>query len=45
MVKKIVVRRANAGEKMKTLDGQDRELATSDLLIADAEQAVAIARV
>lgn len=42
---KIVVRRANAGEKMKTLDGQDRELATSDLLIADAEQAVAIAGV
>ncbi len=42
---KIVVRRAQSGEKLKTLDGQERELLASDLLIADAEQGVAVAGV
>ena len=41
----IVVRRAKLGEKLKTLDGQERELLASDLLIADAEQGVAVAGV
>jgi phenylalanyl-tRNA synthetase beta chain len=34
----IVVRLAEAGEKMETLDGVERELAASDLLICDAER-------
>ncbi|HEY7149228.1 MAG TPA: phenylalanine--tRNA ligase subunit beta [Gaiellaceae bacterium] len=40
---KIVVRRANPGETIRTLDGVDRKLEASDLVIADAERAVAIA--
>jgi phenylalanyl-tRNA synthetase beta chain len=40
---KIVVRRARPGETIRTLDGIDRKLAESDLVIADAERAVAIA--
>jgi phenylalanyl-tRNA synthetase beta chain len=34
----IVVRRAEAGEKMETLDGVERELGPDDLLICDAER-------
>ncbi len=40
---RIVVRRAAPGERMRTLDGVDRELDPRDLLIADAERAIAIA--
>jgi phenylalanyl-tRNA synthetase beta chain len=42
---RIVVRRARAGEKMKTLDGIERELTPTTLVIADAQQAVAVAGV
>ena len=40
---KIIVRRARPGEQLRTLDGVDRALEESDLLIADAERGVAIA--
>lgn len=42
---KIIVRKAADGEKMQTLDGQDRELDSSMLVIADEERAVAVAGV
>ena len=41
----IVVRPARAGESIRTLDGQMRELAGDMLVIADAERPVAIAGV
>jgi phenylalanyl-tRNA synthetase beta chain len=40
---RIVVRRAASGEKVRTLDGAERELDWRDLVIADAERAVALA--
>jgi phenylalanyl-tRNA synthetase beta chain len=40
---RIVVRRARAGETIRTLDGVERRLEERDLVIADAERAVAIA--
>ncbi|MBV8064566.1 MAG: phenylalanine--tRNA ligase subunit beta [Actinobacteria bacterium] len=40
---RIVVRRAAKGEKIRTLDGVERALTTEDLMIADAERAVALA--
>ncbi len=40
---RIVVRRANRGEALVTLDGNVRELDSSMLLIADAERGVALA--
>ena len=39
----IGVRRAKKGEKLRTLDGQERELEPEDLLITDGERPIAIA--
>jgi phenylalanyl-tRNA synthetase beta chain len=43
--RRIVVRRARPGEKMRTLDGVERTLAKEMCVIADAARAVAIAGV
>ncbi len=40
---RIVVRRARPGERLRTLDGVERELTAADLMIADAERSVALA--
>jgi phenylalanyl-tRNA synthetase beta chain len=42
---KIVVRRARAGEKMVAIDGTEHTLVDTDLVIADAAKAVALAGV
>jgi phenylalanyl-tRNA synthetase beta chain len=42
---RIVVRRASAGDEIRTLDGDVRRLDAADLVIADAKRAVAIAGV
>ena len=42
---KIIVRRAEEGEVIKTLDEQDRKLISDDLVIADGGRAVAVAGV
>lgn len=41
----IIVRQAKAGEKITTIDGEERELTPEMLVIADPKQAVAIAGV
>ena len=41
----VRVRRATAGEKLAALDGETRALDASDLVIADAERAIALAGV
>ena len=41
--RRIVVRRAKKGERLVTLDGIERELAPSDVVVADAERAVSLA--
>jgi phenylalanyl-tRNA synthetase beta chain len=43
--RRIVVRRARDGETLETLDGIERELVSSDLIIADETRAVALAGV
>lgn len=43
--RKIIVRNANDGEKITTLDGQERNLDSSMLVISDCNKAVAIAGV
>jgi phenylalanyl-tRNA synthetase beta chain len=40
---RIVVRRAQPGETIRTLDGVERKLEPEDLMIADAERSVALA--
>ena len=41
----LVVRMANEGEKLTTLDEQERELSTNDIVIADSEKAIGLAGV
>jgi phenylalanyl-tRNA synthetase beta chain len=41
----VRVRRASDGERLRTLDDQDRELSANDLVIADAERPIALAGV
>ena len=42
---RIIVRRARAGETLKTLDGVERKLTTEDLVVADARKPVGLAGV
>src|SRR4029079_2356080 len=42
---RIVVRRANPGETLRTLDGTERARLPADLLITDGERAVALAAI
>ncbi|HTW59270.1 MAG TPA: phenylalanine--tRNA ligase subunit beta [Terriglobales bacterium] len=42
---KIIVRKARAGEVLKTLDGVERKLTTEDLVVCDAKKPVGLAGV
>lgn len=42
---RLVIRRARAGERLTTLDGEDRELATSMTMICDGDGPIAVAGV
>jgi len=42
---KFVIRKANNGEKLKTLDGVERNLTSEDLVVADAKKPVGLAGV
>jgi phenylalanyl-tRNA synthetase beta chain len=43
--RRLVIRKAQAGETLKTLDGIERKLTIEDLVVADAVKAVALAGV
>ena len=42
---RLIIRRANNGEKLKTLDGVERSLTSEDLVVADAKKPVGLAGV
>ena len=43
--RRLVIRRAQDGETLKTLDGVERQLSTDDLVVADAKKPVGLAGV
>ncbi len=43
--RRLVIRKAQAGEMLKTLDGVERKLSTEDLVVADAKKPVGLAGV
>src|SRR5580698_8743381 len=43
--RRLVIRKARAGEILKTLDGVERKLSTEDLVVADAQKPVGLAGV
>jgi phenylalanyl-tRNA synthetase beta chain len=43
--RRLVIRKAQAGETLKTLDGVERELSSEDLVVADAKKPVGLAGV